>query len=304
MAVLGSVPGPPPSVELPRYDSQGELIYTFHGTENRTIVPLEQISSNLKQAVVAAEDRSFYTHPGVSIKGIVRAALSNVQAGEVVVVVAGVTDSTESGGVVVVRPVVVAGRRRAATAAELGISHMRVARVWAKAGLQPSRRRHYMASDDPDFEKKAADVIGLYLKPPANAVVFCVDEKTAIQALDRLDPVLPLSPGRAERHRCAVDVDRPLVGPLHAVEDLHQGGLARAVLADERMNLSRRVPVLIAPEEVDVDVFACTHNHQDHTDPETHGQEVVVEGAPFPEVDRRQCRPPHHLGQRRRRPPT
>ena len=85
-------------------------------------------------------------------------------------------------------------------AARLGISHMRVARVWAKAGLQPSRRRHYMASDDPGFESKAADIIGLYLKPPAHAAVFCVDEKSAIQALDRLDPVLPLSPGRAERH--------------------------------------------------------------------------------------------------------
>src|ERR1700694_5128108 len=57
-----------------------------------------------------------------------------------------------------------------------------------------------MASDDPDFERKAADVIGLYVNPPQHAAVFCVDEKTAIQALDRLDPVLPLSPGRAERH--------------------------------------------------------------------------------------------------------
>ena len=57
-----------------------------------------------------------------------------------------------------------------------------------------------MASDDPDFETKAADIIGLYLHPPQHAAVFCVDEKTAIQALDRLDPVLPLSPGRAERH--------------------------------------------------------------------------------------------------------
>jgi len=85
-------------------------------------------------------------------------------------------------------------------AAELGISHMRVSRTWAKAGLKPHHLRRYMASDDPDFAKKAADVIGLYLKPPTNAVVFCVDEKTAIQALDRLDPVLPLSPGRAERH--------------------------------------------------------------------------------------------------------
>ena len=53
-----------------------------------------------------------------------------------------------------------------------------------------------MASNDPQFEQKAADIIGLYLNPPQHAAVFCVDEKTAIQALDRLDPVLPLSPGR------------------------------------------------------------------------------------------------------------
>ena len=82
----------------------------------------------------------------------------------------------------------------------LGVSHSRVARVWARAGLQPHRLRRYMASTDPEFEEKAADVIGLYLKPPLNAAVFCVDEKSAIQALDPLDPVLPLSPGRAERH--------------------------------------------------------------------------------------------------------
>ncbi len=85
-------------------------------------------------------------------------------------------------------------------AAALRVNHVRVARVWSKAGLQPHRRRHYMTSDDPDFEAKAADIIGLYLRPPLHAAIFCVDEKTAIQALDRLDPVLPLSPGRAERH--------------------------------------------------------------------------------------------------------
>jgi transposase len=82
----------------------------------------------------------------------------------------------------------------------LGTNQARVARVWARARLQPHRLRHYMASNDPDFETKAAAIIGLYLKPPVNAAVFCVDEKSAIQALDRLDPVLPLSPGRAERH--------------------------------------------------------------------------------------------------------
>ena len=82
----------------------------------------------------------------------------------------------------------------------LGISHMLVARVWRRAGYQPHRLERYMLSDDPLFEEKAADVIGLYLNPPQHAVVFAADEKTAIQALDRLDPVLPLSPGRAERH--------------------------------------------------------------------------------------------------------
>jgi transposase len=82
----------------------------------------------------------------------------------------------------------------------LGISHMLVARVWRRAGYQPYRFERYMLSDDPQFEEKAADVIGLYLHPPQHAVVFAADEKTAIQALDRLDPVLPLSPGRAERH--------------------------------------------------------------------------------------------------------
>lgn len=77
---------------------------------------------------------------------------------------------------------------------------MRVARVWAKHGLKPHRLDRYMVSNDPNFERKAADIIGLYLNPPQHAAVFCVDEKTAIQALDRKDPVLPLSPGRAERH--------------------------------------------------------------------------------------------------------
>ena len=85
-------------------------------------------------------------------------------------------------------------------ACELGVSKSTVQRILTQARLQPHRLERYLASDDPDFEGKAADIIGLYLNPPQHAAVFCVDEKTAIQALDRLDPVLPLSPGRAERH--------------------------------------------------------------------------------------------------------
>lgn len=86
-------------------------------------------------------------------------------------------------------------------AAELGdVSFSAVQRIWRKHGVRPHRLDTHMVSNDPDFETKAADVIGLYLHPPAHAVVFCVDEKTAIQALDRKDKMLRLSPGRVESH--------------------------------------------------------------------------------------------------------
>lgn len=86
-------------------------------------------------------------------------------------------------------------------AAELGdVSFSAVQRIWRKHGVQPHRLECHLISNDPDFEVKAADVIGLYLSPPAHAAVFCVDEKTAIQALDRKDRMLPLAPGRAESH--------------------------------------------------------------------------------------------------------
>jgi transposase len=68
-------------------------------------------------------------------------------------------------------------------AAALGVSKDAVHRVWKEAGLKPHRLERYMASDDPDFETKAADIIGLYLKPPQHAAVFCLEEKTAIQTL-------------------------------------------------------------------------------------------------------------------------
>jgi hypothetical protein len=80
------------------------------------------------------------------------------------------------------------------------LSHVTVMRVWHKAGLQPHRLRRYMASPDPDFEAKTKEILGLYLNPPEKAVVFCVDEKTAIQALDRTQPALPLRSGKPERH--------------------------------------------------------------------------------------------------------
>src|SRR5258705_6093045 len=88
-----------------------------------------------------------------------------------------------------------------------------------------------MRSTDPEFETKAADVIGLYLDPPQHAVVFCIDEKTAIQALDRLDPVPPLSPGRAERHGFEYYPHGTL--SLYAALNTRTGGVVRHTAAPQ-----------------------------------------------------------------------
>lgn len=85
-------------------------------------------------------------------------------------------------------------------AAVMNVNKNLIARIWQEADLKPHRLERYMASNDPQFEEKTAAIIGLYMHPPENAAVFCVDEKSAIQALDRLDRRLPLSPGRAEKH--------------------------------------------------------------------------------------------------------
>jgi transposase len=85
--------------------------------------------------------------------------------------------------------------RSMATAA--GISHTSVQRIWAEAGLKPHLVRRFKISNDPQFEEKVTDVVGLYLNPPDRALVLCVDEKSQIQALDRTQPGLPLKKGRA-----------------------------------------------------------------------------------------------------------
>jgi transposase len=83
---------------------------------------------------------------------------------------------------------------------EVGISHGRVNAILAEASLKPHRIEHWCGkSPDPEFEAKMTEIIGLYMSPPANALVICVDEKTNIQALDRTQPVLPLKSGQPKR---------------------------------------------------------------------------------------------------------
>jgi transposase len=82
---------------------------------------------------------------------------------------------------------------------ELGIGDATVARAWRKYRVQPWRSETFKFSTDPELAAKVRDVVGLYLDPPTNAIVLCVDEKSQIQALNRTAPILPLRPGLPEK---------------------------------------------------------------------------------------------------------
>jgi transposase len=84
-------------------------------------------------------------------------------------------------------------------AARLGVGNATVARAWRDYGVQPWRAETFKFSTDPELVAKVTDVVGLYLAPPENAIVLCVDEKSQIQALDRTQKMLPMQPGFPER---------------------------------------------------------------------------------------------------------
>ena len=84
-------------------------------------------------------------------------------------------------------------------ARKVGLIRMAVQRIWKKQGLQPHRVETFEVSRDPEFDRKMADVVGLYLDPPERVLVLCVDEKSQIQALNRTQPILPLRPGLPAR---------------------------------------------------------------------------------------------------------
>lgn len=84
-------------------------------------------------------------------------------------------------------------------AKEVGASKSTIHRIWQRNALQPHRQETFKFSRDPLLEEKVIDVVGLYLNPPENALVLCVDEKSQIQALERTQPLLPLRAGSAEK---------------------------------------------------------------------------------------------------------
>jgi transposase len=106
-------------------------------------------------------------------------------------------------------------------ASEVGVSHSTVHRIWRAHDLQPHRIETFKFSTDPNAEEKIHDVVGLYLNPPANAVVLSVDEKTQIQALNRTQPILPLRPGLPARQ--THDYQRNGLTSLYAALDVASG---------------------------------------------------------------------------------
>jgi transposase len=102
-----------------------------------------------------------------------------------------------------------------------GLSVSTVQRIWRAFGLQPHRLETFKLSTDPEFVAKVRDVVGLYVSPPAHAIVLCVDEKSQIQALDRSQPMLPMRPGQPARR--SHDYKRHGTTSLFAALDIATG---------------------------------------------------------------------------------
>jgi len=151
-------------------------------------------------------------------------------------------------------------------AAAVGVSRTTVNRVWRAFGLQPHRTETFKLSTDPLFIDKVRDIVGLYMSPPANAVVLSVDEKSQIQALDRTQPLLPLAPGVAERR--THDYKRHGTTTLFAAFDIATGKvigqLHRRHRAKEFLQFLRTIDTNVAPE---LDLHLVLDNYGTHKTP-------------------------------------
>lgn len=119
-----------------------------------------------------------------------------------------------------------------------GLSAMTISRIWRAFGLQPHRSETFKVSLDPLLIEKVRDIVGLYLHPPLHAVVFCVDVKPQIQALDRTTPLLPLQPGQVERR--THDYQRHGTTSLYAALNVKTGKVLGETFSRQRAREFRR----------------------------------------------------------------
>lgn len=150
-------------------------------------------------------------------------------------------------------------------AQQAGISRMAVHRIWREHQLKPHRVKGFKVSNDPQFEEKLRDVVGLYLNPPEKAIVFSVDEKSQIQALDRTQPGLPMKPGK--NGTMTHDYKRHGTTTLFAALNVHDGTVIGECLPKHRNDeflkflkkLDRQTDKALAVHVI-VDNYA-THKH-------------------------------------------
>ncbi len=143
---------------------------------------------------------------------------------------------------------------------------MFVSRVWKDCGFKPHLIKQFKVSNDPNFKEKLEDVVGLYLDPPENAVVFCVDERSSIQALDRTEPGLPMKKGRAGT--MTHDYKRNGTSTLFAALDVATGEVIGECKQQHRHHEFLQFLKTVekqTPEELELHVIVdnySTHKHQ------------------------------------------
>jgi transposase len=151
-------------------------------------------------------------------------------------------------------------------ARELGLSNVKVADVWREYGLQPWRTETFKFSTDPQLEAKVRDVVGLYLNPPDNAIVLCVDEKSQVQALDRTAPILPLRPGIPEKQ--THDYVRHGTTTLFAALEVATGKVTDACYPRHRHQEFLRFLKKVAAAHPRIDLHIVCDNYAAHKHPD------------------------------------
>jgi transposase len=155
---------------------------------------------------------------------------------------------------------------RRSMARQVGLSTDTIGRIWHAFGLQPHRAETFKLSPDPQFIEKVRDVVGLYLSPPANAVVLCVDEKSQIQALERTQPLLPMRPGQVERR--THDYERHGTTTLFAALNVATGTVLKRCLSRHRhQEYLRFLNDIDQHVSEDLDVHLVVDNYATHKTP-------------------------------------
>jgi transposase len=144
-----------------------------------------------------------------------------------------------------------------------GLSRMTISRIWRAFGLQPHRGDTFKLSPDPLLIEKVRDIVGLYMNPPEHALVFCVDEKSQIQALDRTQPLLPIRPGQLERR--THDYKRHGTTSLFAALDLKSSRIIGQLHRRHRsLEFRRFLDLIEAQVPPALDVHIILDNYSTH----------------------------------------